>query len=79
MSFARNGNENGSKPIGLDKHKLNTPSREPFSGKALSMWLVVTRKRLPPPFAMHATKANPTLIVLPVANLQRRLSPCRSK
>jgi deoxyribose-phosphate aldolase len=30
------------------------------------MWLVVTRKRLPTPFALHATKANPTLIVLPV-------------
>jgi uncharacterized protein len=34
------------------------------------MWLVVTRKRLPTPFALPATKANPTAIVLPV------LTPC---
>jgi hypothetical protein len=37
--------------------------RESFSDKGSSMWFVATRKRLPTPFALHATKANPTLVV----------------
>jgi hypothetical protein len=30
-------NKNGIKDIALDKHKLNTPGRESFSGKASSI------------------------------------------
>jgi hypothetical protein len=53
----------------LRSGKRNDPldrGRESFSDKASSLWLIVTRKRLPTPFALHATKANPTLPVLPV-------------
>jgi hypothetical protein len=46
-------NKNGIKDIALDKHKLNTPGRESFSGEESSMWMVVSRKRLPTPFALH--------------------------
>jgi hypothetical protein len=40
--------------------------RESFSGKRLSIWFVVARKRLPTPFALRNTNPNPTVIVLPV-------------
>jgi hypothetical protein len=33
------------------------------------MWMVVSRKRLPTPFAPRTTKPNPTAIVLPVLSL----------
>ncbi len=49
---SRNGNGYARKrEIRPECDKLNTPGRESFSEKVWTMWLVVARKRLPPPSA----------------------------